>query len=333
MLWLRQSTAVTVSFGPAVLNTDGVTLVTNLTGTGANQTENTSTGIRISKNGGAFAARHATAGTSTYDAFGNYLVPLDTTDTNTLGTLRMQYANAAAFCPLFQDFMVVNTALWDALFASSGGAIPNVAAAGVGGLLTGPTTANTGLADVTRLLGTAWLTPSVAGTPDVNTKTITAGAIASATFAASALDAVWSTAARTLTAGTNIVLAKGVGVTGFNDLDAAGVRGAVGLAGANLDTQLTALDADVLTRLPTASYTAPPTANANADALLDRTAGVESGLTVRQQMRLAAAALYGKASGLGGVTVTFRDTNDTVDRITATVDVSGDRSAVTLNPA
>jgi hypothetical protein len=34
------------------------------------------------------------------------------------------------------------------------------------------------------------------------------------------------------------VLAKGTGVTGFNDLDAAGVRGAVGLASANLDTQL-----------------------------------------------------------------------------------------------
>lgn len=49
-------------------------------------------------------------------------------------------------------------------------ALPNAAAAGVGGLLTAPTTANTGLADVTRLLGTAWLTPGVAGTPDVNAK-------------------------------------------------------------------------------------------------------------------------------------------------------------------
>ncbi len=49
---------------------------------------------------------------------------------------------------------------------------------------------------------------------------------------------VWAVATRVLTAGTNIVLAKGVGVTGFNDLDAAGVRGAVGLAAANLDAQL-----------------------------------------------------------------------------------------------
>lgn len=50
--------------------------------------------------------------------------------------------------------------------------------------------------------------------------------------------ATWATTTRLLTAGTNIVLAKGTGVTGFNDLDAAGVRSAVGLATANLDTQI-----------------------------------------------------------------------------------------------
>lgn len=49
---------------------------------------------------------------------------------------------------------------------------------------------------------------------------------------------VWSAATRVLTAGTNIVLAKGTGVTGFNDLDAAGIRTAVGMSSANLDTQL-----------------------------------------------------------------------------------------------
>lgn len=62
-------------------------------------------------------------------------------------------------------------------------------------------------------------------------------------------DKVWATAARVLTAGDNIALAKGTGVTGFNDLDAAGVRNAVGLASANLDTQISGLptDADVQT--------------------------------------------------------------------------------------
>lgn len=54
--------------------------------------------------------------------------------------------------------------------------------------------------------------------------------------------AVWNFATRILTAGTNIALAKGTGVTGFTDLSVADVRTAVGLASANLDTQLTTID-------------------------------------------------------------------------------------------
>lgn len=53
---------------------------------------------------------------------------------------------------------------------------------------------------------------------------VAAGVIAAASFAANALDAVWSTTTRLLTAGTNIVLAKGTGITGFNDLSAAQVN-------------------------------------------------------------------------------------------------------------
>src|SRR3989337_292246 len=50
-------------------------------------------------------------------------------------------------------------------------------------------------------------------------------------------DKVWGTAARILTAGTNIALAKGTGVTGFNDLSAADVNAEVdtALADVNLD--------------------------------------------------------------------------------------------------
>jgi hypothetical protein len=45
------------------------------------------------------------------------------------------------------------------------------------------------------------------------------------------------------------------------------------------------------------------------------------------------AALAGKASGLDTLTARFRDTNDSVDRIVATVDVNGNRTAVTLDPS
>jgi hypothetical protein len=153
------------------------------------------------------------------------------------------------------------------------------------------------------------------GLPDVNTKTIAAGIIAAATFAANALDAVWSTAARVLTAGTNIVLAKGVGVTGFTDLSQADVRTAVGLAAANLDTQLGAI----------------PTANTNADALLDRANAVDTGVTVRNALRGFTASLLGKLSGAATTNVLIRNIGDTKNVVNATVDASGNRSAVTLD--
>lgn len=72
-----------------------------------------------------------------------------------------------------------------------------------------------------------------------------------------------------------------------------------------------------------------PTAAENATQLLDVAAGVETGLTVRQALRLMAAVLYGKASGMATTTAVFRDIGDTKDRIIATTDSSGNRSAVT----
>jgi hypothetical protein len=116
------------------------------------------------------------------------------------------------------------------------------------------------------------------------------------------------------------------------------------------------IDAQVSTRLASASYTAPdnsdiaaikaktdnlpaapaatgdiPTANANADALLDRAAGVETNRTPRQALRLMLAALAGKLSGAATATVLIRDTNDTKNRITASVDADGNRSTVTYD--
>ncbi|TGQ10209.1 hypothetical protein EN858_17510 [Mesorhizobium sp. M4B.F.Ca.ET.215.01.1.1] len=222
--------------------------------------------------------------------------------------------------------------------------------------------------NTTHAAGTAWNSGAITA------NTFAAGCITAAKFAANALDAVWSTATRVLTAGTNIVLAKGTGVTGFNDLDAAGVRGAVGMASANLDTQLSTLSGNDTTinnnllavntklgapagvsvsadiaaiksdtgaikaktdNLPAAPAAVGdiPTANQNADALLDRASGVEAGMTPRQGFRLWSAALLGKANGLGTGTAIFRDTNDTKDRINASVDQDGNRLAVILDPS
>lgn len=76
-----------------------------------------------------------------------------------------------------------------------------------------------------------------------------------------------------------------------------------------------------------------PTANQNADALLDRSDAIEAGLTPRGALRLNTAVLAGKVSGAGSGTEVFRNAvADSKARITATVDSSGDRTAITADP-
>ena len=72
-----------------------------------------------------------------------------------------------------------------------------------------------------------------------------------------------------------------------------------------------------------------------ADGILDRADGVEPASagterTVREALRLILSAACGKVSGADGTTITFRDTNDSKARITATVDSDGNRTSVTL---
>jgi hypothetical protein len=69
--------------------------------------------------------------------------------------------------------------------------------------------------------------------------------------------------------------------------------------------------------------------NITVDAIWDE--ALSGSTTGRQLMRGFAAALLGKASGLGTTTAVFRDPADTLPVITATVDADGNRSAVTLD--
>jgi hypothetical protein len=96
-------------------------------------------------------------------------------------------------------------------------------------------------------------------------------------------------------------------------LDAAGTRAALGLAAANLDTQLAAL----------------PTATEISTDMLDTV--IDAAYTLRQLLRLYGSAMGGKASGLDTTTAIYRSLADDKDRITATVDANGNRTAVTLD--
>lgn len=92
------------------------------------------------------------------------------------------------------------------------------------------------------------------------------------------------------------------------------------------------INATISSRLASASYTIPPTADQNADAYLDRADAIEVGLTPRQAQRLFGAALAGKLSGAATVTVTIRNAvADSKNRIVATVDADGNRSAITYD--
>ena len=100
---------------------------------------------------------------------------------------------------------------------------------------------------------------------------------------------VWTSATRVLTAGTNIVLAKGVGVTGFTDISAAQVNAEV---------------VDVV----------------NVDTLV-------AGKTIAKALQLIGATTAGVISGAGTATETFQDFAGATS-VTVTADASGNRTAV-----
>lgn len=119
---------------------------------------------------------------------------------------------------------------------------------------------------------------------------------------------VWAVATRLLTAGTNIVLAKGTGVTGFNDLSAAQVNAEAdqALADVGVTSAVTGrIDVATSTR---ASQTSVDTVDSVADAILVDTAEIGTagaGLTA-----LASAA---NLATLDAVADAIRVTTDKLD--------------------
>lgn len=113
---------------------------------------------------------------------GWYKVILTTGEcTLSVGThIKVGIAENAAYTCLWGEAVIVAATQYDAELTDDDIAAAVLAAAAVTPIA----------ADVKKLLGTAWLTPAVAGTPDVNTKTLTAGAIVSASAAAGFYTAV-----------------------------------------------------------------------------------------------------------------------------------------------
>lgn len=105
MLYLKQSTSVTLKIGPFIDDTDGKTAETGLTEHQAD--------IRISKNGANIIQKNE-ASSCTHDELGIYDCPIDDTDTNTLGRLQL-WCHEAGFLPVFHEYTVLAANVFDAL--------------------------------------------------------------------------------------------------------------------------------------------------------------------------------------------------------------------------
>jgi hypothetical protein len=106
----------------------------------------------------------------------------------------------------------------------------------------------------------------------------------------------------------------------------------VGQGGASAG--IAAAQTDVLARArvtATLSIGSRPSADDIAQAIWN-TFPVDGAFSAGEVMRIMFAALAGKVSGAGGTTITIRDAaTDTQNRIVATVDSNGNRTAVTLD--
>jgi hypothetical protein len=116
MKLLRQSTSVTPKVGPFLSTTDGATASTALTIVQADCILFTAQGAGTQKNS-------ATA--ATHDTQGYYGVPFNTTDTGTLGHLKLAINKSGAF-PVWDEWMVVPQNVYDSLVAGTGDLNVNV---------------------------------------------------------------------------------------------------------------------------------------------------------------------------------------------------------------
>lgn len=135
-MWAKQSTAATLIVGPI------------LDSTGAEYTSAVIGDLSLSKNGGTLTAL-ASAATLTHIANGQYTLVTTTGNLDTLGRAQIT-CNKSTYQMPPVNLMVVPAMVFDSMVL------------GTDVLQT----------DVTQLLGTAWLTPGTAGTPDVNAKQI-----------------------------------------------------------------------------------------------------------------------------------------------------------------
>ena len=302
--WLKQSTAVTIKMGPFLDDTDGKTQKTALTISQAD--------IRLSKNGGTLAQSNNSAG-ATHDANGIYGVPLDTTDTNTLGRLKVFIQESGAL-PVWQEFMVVPANVWDSMFGAD--RLQVHVDEMTNGIITAAAIA-TGAIDADAIATDA-VQELYDGSPLFN-GTATAGSSNTITLPVAASSTL------NFFKGGFIVIKSGTGAGQPGRFITAYSTGRV--ATVNVDWAVTPDNTSVVSIYDGGFL------GETAEAVFTRVFGATAGsFTFDQLVKLMAYVLLGKASGLNTTTATYRKLDDSADGVVATVDSSGNRSAVTRTP-
>lgn len=132
----------------------------------------------------------------------------------------------------------------------------------------------------------------------------------------------------TLPANFSLLAIDGSGDVTYNNAappTTAAIASAVAAAILAVPGHLLATDASGNVSLSATTY------NAIADALLDRSDAIETGITPRLAWRYSVAALAGVLSGAGTTTITIEGAGVATVRIVATVDALGNRSVVVLS--
>jgi len=282
--WLKQSTAVDVKIGPFIDDTDGKTAETALT--------TAYTSVYVFKNGSTSVNKNETTAIA-HDVIGFYLVKLNATDTNTLGILKIA-THVAGHLSVWDDFMVVPANVYDSLVGGSdaldvsmiqilGTAVATPATAGIldvnvknidndaasaSGTVTFP---NATLASTTGAVGSV---TGAVGSVTGNVGGNVAGSVGSVVGHTAQTGDSYARLGAPVGASVSADIAAVKADTGTinTNTTAAAQRAAVGLASANLDTQLTAID-DLLD-------TEVAAIKAKTDYLPSATAGAAGGLFI-----------------------------------------------------
>lgn len=303
-MMLKQSTAVDVLIGPFVDKADG-----------ASAENSESPTVKLSKNGGALAAKND-ATTPSLSADGYYICDLNATDTNTVGTLVLTVAASATALPVRHEFQVVAANVYDSLYAASGTDTLQV-----------ETTTNS---DKTGYTISGTKTTLDALNDIAATDIVSGGAITTSSGAVSNVTTVATTTTNTDMRGTDGAY-TGTPPTAAAIADAVldevlsghTTAGTLGKAVADIEADTNELQSDDVPGLIAALNDLSTT-----DIL---GMAYESTEDFQDFLRLTRAVLLGKTTGAGTGTENFQDRAGAKNRVVSTIDSNGDRTAITTD--